>query len=612
MPKSNVRRINGIEITGTPVAGDIPVATSATAATWTSGSGSAACVILAPDALRRNLIQPTSPHYVPLTLKGKLGQDVELLRCEDSTGALLALIDYDGGINGDHGYFSTTGSLVDALTASSSTGYGVYATSNFGAAIGAASSQKESAIFRSSSAANTYTTVVIRQRGASAVHLLDFKDDAGSVLSYVDSSGVFNGALTGAASALKSATTTIDVSAATAPSTGQVLTATDSTHATWQTASGYTSLSHAGITSYYATLALAKAAAVSGDAVTAYPGTYNEKDLLKDGVSYNFLPGAQVYYTGSSNGAIFDDGATGANGAVTCTIAGAGDFKRAGSGSTNHVFNIANASTITFSCARVWSASSGGYGVYQSAGTVTGTMQEFKTDAGSSGAYVSGVNSVQELRTVRVNAGGTSNFLRGDSGKQTLAADDIIDAFSFYGHGATQHISFLRYATPTGSGATARFNCDGGTQVVTGQAMDAGGDVAALCAGGTQEVRIGSATGSGDIYSCSSGSQLVESGTATTSGAAKYAVTGSGGTQRIKNLRAVNSDANGVAANAGGQALVLDGACTLLSGASATDSLTAGSAQNVKVYGTVVGNKALNANVTIQVGRAIFSDSNVT
>ena len=38
----------------------------------------------------------------------------------------------------------------------------------------------------------------------------------------------------GTALGLKSATTTVDVSAATAPSAGQVLTATDSTHATWQ------------------------------------------------------------------------------------------------------------------------------------------------------------------------------------------------------------------------------------------------------------------------------------------------------------------------------------------------------------------------------------------
>jgi len=48
----------------------------------------------------------------------------------------------------------------------------------------------------------------------------------------------FNQNTTGYASALKSATTTVDVSAATAPTAGQVLTATDSTHATWQTPSG--------------------------------------------------------------------------------------------------------------------------------------------------------------------------------------------------------------------------------------------------------------------------------------------------------------------------------------------------------------------------------------
>jgi hypothetical protein len=42
------------------------------------------------------------------------------------------------------------------------------------------------------------------------------------------------------AKSLKSATTTVDVSSATAPSTGQVLTATDSTHATWQSTSGNT------------------------------------------------------------------------------------------------------------------------------------------------------------------------------------------------------------------------------------------------------------------------------------------------------------------------------------------------------------------------------------
>lgn len=50
--------------------------------------------------------------------------------------------------------------------------------------------------------------------------------------------GTATGLTSGITNALKSATTTVDVSAATAPSANQVLTATDSTHATWQTPAG--------------------------------------------------------------------------------------------------------------------------------------------------------------------------------------------------------------------------------------------------------------------------------------------------------------------------------------------------------------------------------------
>ena len=47
--------------------------------------------------------------------------------------------------------------------------------------------------------------------------------------------GTATGFTSGSTNAVKSATTTVDVSAATAPSSGQVLTATSSTAATWQT-----------------------------------------------------------------------------------------------------------------------------------------------------------------------------------------------------------------------------------------------------------------------------------------------------------------------------------------------------------------------------------------
>lgn len=86
---------------------------------------------------------------------------------------------------------------------------------------------------------------------------------------------------TGYSSALKSATTTVDVSAATAPSANQVLTATDSTHATWQTPSGGGSLTNfteaVNTTAPNATIPVvsltATNAATNVDAVVAPKGT---------------------------------------------------------------------------------------------------------------------------------------------------------------------------------------------------------------------------------------------------------------------------------------------------------------------------------------------------
>lgn len=52
-----------------------------------------------------------------------------------------------------------------------------------------------------------------------------------------NTSGTAASLTAGAANAINSATTTVNVNASTAPSSGQVLTATDSTHATWQTPS---------------------------------------------------------------------------------------------------------------------------------------------------------------------------------------------------------------------------------------------------------------------------------------------------------------------------------------------------------------------------------------
>ncbi|MFG0317266.1 MAG: hypothetical protein ACF8XB_08340, partial [Planctomycetota bacterium JB042] len=88
------------------------------------------------------------------------------------------------------------------------------------------------------------------------------------------------------------------------------------------------------------TLSGAKAAASTGDTIVVHPGTYDEKNLLKDGVDWHFTVGAIVEYTGRADGGLFDDSTTGENDVVRCVISGWGEFRRLGSGSSGDVFKI--------------------------------------------------------------------------------------------------------------------------------------------------------------------------------------------------------------------------------------------------------------------------------
>jgi hypothetical protein len=98
----------------------------------------------------------------------------------------------------------------------------------------------------------------------------------------------------------------------------------------------------------FATLTAAKTAAQSGDLIIVYPGTYAERDLLKNGVNWHFLDGAIVSYTDPNTGTgrgIFDD----RGGAVTCSVTGRGVFKftcfRNANANVLGAINITNAST---------------------------------------------------------------------------------------------------------------------------------------------------------------------------------------------------------------------------------------------------------------------------
>lgn len=89
-------------------------------------------------------------------------------------------------------------------------------------------------------------------------------------------------------------------------------------------------------TLHFNSLLEAKNAALSGDMIIVYPGTYaNPGNLWKDGVNYFFMPGAIVTYFGS----IFTSQA-----GQECNVYGQGDFIQQGlSGSAAFIYTAANA-----------------------------------------------------------------------------------------------------------------------------------------------------------------------------------------------------------------------------------------------------------------------------
>ncbi len=84
----------------------------------------------------------------------------------------------------------------------------------------------------------------------------------------------------------------------------------------------------------------------AGDTVVVLPGLYlDEKNLLKHGVNWHFLPGAVVKYTATGGGGIFDTSSDGTNGAVTSLISGHGEFVVTATGGTNHVVHASAANS---------------------------------------------------------------------------------------------------------------------------------------------------------------------------------------------------------------------------------------------------------------------------
>lgn len=397
-------------------------------------------------------------------------------------------------------------------------------------------------------------------------------------------------------------------------------------------------LMHAdGTWDVYTTLAAAKTASASGETIVVGPGAYTAKDLLKNGVNWWFAPGAVVTHDGTASTYLFDD----ASATVVCTIGGHGTFKFPAGGS-GFAYIGGTSSIVTINANEFELTGNGSsYGVRAQQGILhlnvnrwTGNFTTSELLSAMQGKIVANIGYLDTFGTKLTNAssnativanigyldGGGGVFTNASSGYQYVRVTKLAAAASATNTGSGRQVYIVESFQDINYGtffSVIASNTSTGFQDVT-----LGGYVNASTASsmflnsgsGTQTIdaRVVTNAGAGVIADCSSGVQVIRAVELRSSNASGYAVSGSGGTQRVVNGRLVNTGTNGIAANAGGQTLIFEGTNALISHSGATDSLTAGSAQNVKNYGTLCGNKALNANVTLQVNTtAFFSDANV-
>lgn len=167
----------------------------------------------------------------------------------------------------------------------------------------------------------------------------------------------------------------------------------------------------------FLTLTAAKAAAASGDTISVLPGTYNEKNLLKNGVNWYFYPGAIVAQSSAVYGAIWDDSVTyGTNGAVTCSIVGYGEFSNSSAnGDPTAVINITNSGTnIQMECNKISNTTSNTAAV-----VLTNGQLRLKARSSISGTNTFAINATggthyidcYSIPSGGIGAGGSSGYL---------------------------------------------------------------------------------------------------------------------------------------------------------------------------------------------------------
>lgn len=191
----------------------------------------------------------------------------------------------------------------------------------------------------------------------------------------------------------------------------------------------------------FATLTAAKRLAVSGDTIIVEPGTYNELDLLKDGVNWFFMPGAIVaarVTAGSQRRAIFDDKGA----AVVCDIGGRGTFqllcniddaldaspaKSVSSLSRSGVLATANCTAHGFATGDIvlFAGCTGGnaaaYNIYTMVTVVTANQFTFAIATGADSA----AGTIVATKLDFTNGVAAAVFLRNSGSKVTMSANKV-------------------------------------------------------------------------------------------------------------------------------------------------------------------------------------------
>lgn len=391
----------------------------------------------------------------------------------------------------------------------------------------------------------------------------------------------------------------------------------------------------------FLTLGAAKAAASSGDTVIVLPGSYTvTASLAKNGVNWHFTAGASVSMADdSSTAGIWDDGGS----SMTFSVTGAGTFTRTSTdaGMGYNLINCSHASSvISIECLDILGdndAFAPSALVNQSAGQLYLRFRRMVESGDITGEIRSGIfwtNGRMHAYGFYIQANDYSVWSEaagtptGDMYVHVDELDCTASGNSIYSSGSEATAAAWITAKTVGKSVvnTPAINHAGAERIyVTAQKifgcvalqgtglfyLDAdkvsasqngsGGQFGLLHTSTAGDARISvkhwdTAGKTGDMIKLEGGTVRVLGGDLVTTSTAK-GVEVTGGTVRLENMRidtSSNSASNPILKSGG--TLILSG-CTLVAEGT-RDSISAGSAQTVKLQGPSCANKAVDADVT--------------